>query len=536
MRRLDIRSAVAIAFKYWRRAAMVFCGALLASVAVCVIMTTQYAATTDVLVKIDRELVYRPEVGSTQAAVPTVDRDNLIASNIAIMRGPDIERQVIKTIGAGNLYPKLVDRSLNPAIINWISDTIAAAETAVGIIPASVDMQVMDKFDRKLTIDTVKKTDIVSVSFMHPDPAIAARVANMVVDLFQQKTGSIYADPNLDFMQKNVDGQRAALTQAEARLNDFRRRSGVYAFNSQIDLLLKQRMDIDTGLLSAEAHIAELNGMVAALLVQRSTTPQMIPLYAETERHKSIDDAQTQLLGLSLQEQQLAGRFSDKYQPLIDIRSQIKVAKAALAADRGDTGSHTRRGLNDTYQEVNQETLRRQAELKSAVDRRDAMQAQLGVITGNISQLSVRQRELQDLEQDVALRTDAVKTSFDKLTEARVVDGLNRQKPASFSVVQAADAPDPSDPARPLPLLYTAAAAVVGMIGAASVVFFSYRMADTFVTPEQASRRLNMPVLAVISYNPAYKGKRSIRGSSGAEDLGLGQSIRQSGGGEMTAA
>ena len=60
MRRLDIRSAVAIAFKYWRRAAMVFCGALLASVAVCVIMTTQYAATTDVLVKIDRELVYRP--------------------------------------------------------------------------------------------------------------------------------------------------------------------------------------------------------------------------------------------------------------------------------------------------------------------------------------------------------------------------------------------------------------------------------------------------------------------------------------------
>ena len=179
---------------------------------------------------------------------------------------------------------------------------------------------------------------------------------------------------------------------------------------------------------------------------------------------------------------------------------------------------------------------RRQAELKSAVDRRDAMQAQLGVVTANINQLSVRQRELQDLEHDVALRTDAVKTSYDKLTEARVVDGLNREKPASFSVVQAAEPPDLSNPARPLPLLYTAAAAAVGMIGAASVVFFSYRMAGTFVTPEQASRRLNMPVLAVISYNRAYKGKRSIRGSSGGEDLGLGQSIRHSGGREMTAA
>jgi uncharacterized protein involved in exopolysaccharide biosynthesis len=262
--------------------------------------------------------------------------------------------------------------------------------------------------------------------------------------------------------------------------------------------------------------------MLSTLVAQRNATPQMIQLYAETERHKVIDDTQSQLITLQLQEQQLAGRFSDKYQPLIDVRNQIKVAQRELASARSDPGSVTRRGVNDTYQEVNQETLRRQAELKSAMDRRDAMQAQLGVIGATINQLSTRQRELQDLQNDVALRTDAVKTSYDKLVEARVVDGLNREKPASFSVVQVATPPELADPARPLPLLYGLAAAVVGILGGATVVFFSYRMAGTFVTPEHAARRLNMPVLAVIGFNPAYQAKRSIRAGSGGE---AGQSL-----------
>ena len=79
------------------------------------------------------------------------------------------------------------------------------------------------------------------------------------------------------------------------------------------------------------------------------------------------------------------------------------------------------------------------------------------------------------------------KTSYDKLVEARAVDGLNHEKPSSFSLYQAATPPDPADPARPLPLLYMLIGVVVGVLGALVTLFLSYRMFKRLPNAETGS-------------------------------------------------
>lgn len=491
MKSFDLRTIVIAAFKYRFRAIAVFFGCVALAVLLCVVMKTQYQASASVLVKLGRELIYRPEVGSAAGVIPTVDRDQLVESNIAIMKSPVIARQVIDTIGLDKMYPQLL--APPGASAQWM-------QTLFGGEPQTPESRAVGFFSKKLKIALVKKTDILTITFMHPDPEIAARAANLVVDLFQKRIGEIYSDPNLPFAEAQVEQQRASLASAEGALTAYERQHSAYELESQIDMLLKQKIDIDTGLKSTDARMSELRSMIAALQAQRATTPSTVKLYSENERYRTIDDSESQLASLQLQERQLSSRYADNYEPLVAVRNQIALAKKNLASAKNDAGSRNRMGVNDTYQNIDQELLRRQAELSSITSKRDVMQAQLVTIGNAVDTFSGLQQHLLGLRRDVSQRTDALKASYDKLVEARTIAGLNREKPASFILVEAAVPPELSDPARPLPVLYTAIGALAGLVLAALVVVVSNLLRVGFLTPEEAAKQLGLPVLAVVDY------------------------------------
>src|SRR4051794_13447871 len=116
---LSLRDALVITFKYRRRALAVFGGSVALAVALCIVMTPTYGSTSSLLVKLGRELVYRPEIGATNnvSAPPVIDKDEIIASNIAIMTSRDIIERAITTVGIERLYPDLLEPSHGPVAL-----------------------------------------------------------------------------------------------------------------------------------------------------------------------------------------------------------------------------------------------------------------------------------------------------------------------------------------------------------------------------------------------------------------------------------
>jgi uncharacterized protein involved in exopolysaccharide biosynthesis len=362
--------------------------------------------------------------------------------------------------------------------------------------------QAMRKFQKRLKVEAIKRTSVIEVTFEHPDPALAAQVANLVIELFKQKTLAIYSDPNLGFAERQVADERAALLAAEAKLAAYRQENGIYQLSDQIGLLLRQRIEIDTSLKGVVSRVQELEAMVAALKEQRRTVPATIPLYSETERYKVLDDSQSQLLNLKLREKELASKFNDTFPLLMDVREQIRITEKFLADQKAAAAARTRVGSNDVARELQLEGLRRETELTSLTGRRDVMQEQLARIDREIQDLSGRERAMLPLQRDVEARAETLKQSIAKAEEARTLDGLNREKSASFSVIQVAVPPDASKPARPIPMLYIPVAFVLGVIGAAVTAYLSYFLLDGYLTPDQAAKQLGVPALGVIGVKP----------------------------------
>jgi uncharacterized protein involved in exopolysaccharide biosynthesis len=500
---VSLRDALVILFKYRVRALAVLGGCVGLAVAACILMTPIYAATSSVLIKLGRELVYRPDVGvsANVTAPPVIDKEEVLASNIAIMTSRDILERAITTVGIERLYPDLVDP---PAWALAIHHVMATVRDALGVEaqPEALIERALRKFSKRLKIEAVKKTNVIEVTFEHPDPQLAARVANLVVDYFKEKTLAVYSDPNLGFMERQVAEDRATLLQAEAKLAAYKQENGIYQLNDQVDLLLRQRVEIDTSLKGVQSRIEELQGMVASLQAQRRAVPPDVQLYRENERHKVLDDTQSQLLSLQLRERELASKYNDTFPLLVEVRQQIKIAEAFLKQQQAELNAKTRVGTNEVAQELQLEDLRRQTELKSLSARRDVTQQQIERIDHDIQDLSGREKAMLPLQRDVDARTDTLKQSLAKADEARVLDGLNREKSASFSVFQVAVPPDPSKPARPIAILYIPIAFVLGLIGAGFTAFVSYYLLDGFLTPDQAAARLGVPVLGVIGVKP----------------------------------
>jgi uncharacterized protein involved in exopolysaccharide biosynthesis len=496
---INLRDGLVIAFKYRRRGLGVLGAMVGLAVAICIVMTPIYAATCSVLVKLGRELVYRPEVGinNNVAAPPVIDKDEVIASNIAIMTSRDIQERVVTTVGIDVLYPDLLDP---PFYAVAISRAITAVTDLFGIERQHQALieRALYKFNKRLKVEPVKKTNVIDVTFEHPDPEIAARVANLIVDYFKQKTLAVYSDPNLGFLERQVADDRAALLDAEGKLAAYRQDNAVYQLNDQINMLLRQRIELDTSLKGLVSRVEELRGMVASLKAQRKTVPANIPLYSENERYKVLDDTQTQLLTLRLKEKELESKFNDTFPLLVDVRSQIAITEKFLAQQQAALNARTRVGSNDVARELELESLRRETELNALVARRDVMVEQIARIDRDIQDLSGRERAMLPLQREVDTRSENLKQSLTKAEEARTLDGLNREKSASFSVIQVAVPPDPTKPARPVPLLYIPIALVLGLMGAAFTAYLSYYLFDGFLTPDQAAHRLGVPTLGVI--------------------------------------
>jgi uncharacterized protein involved in exopolysaccharide biosynthesis len=497
---MSLRDALVIAFKYRTRGLAVFAGCLSLAIVACIVMTPIYAATSSVLIKLGRELVYRPDVGvnANVSAPPVIDKDEVLASNIAIMTSRDILERAITTVGIEQLYPDLVEPPPAWAMaihhaIGWVRESLGFQSHGEALIE-----QALRKFAKRLKIESVKKTNVIEVTFEHPNPELAGRVANLVVEYFKQKTLAVYSDPNLGFMERQVAEDRATLLEAEAKLAAYRQENGIYQLADQINLLLRQRIEIDTSLKGLTSRVQELQGMVVSLKAQRKLVPANIPLYSENERYKVLDDTQSQLLTLRLRERELESKFNDTFPLLVDVREQIRIAETFLKGQQASINAKTRVGANEVAKELELEQLRRETELTALVARREVTEEQLARIDHDIQNLSGRERAMLPLQREVEARADTLKQSQAKAEEARTLDGLNREKSASFSVFQVAVTPDPGKPVRPVPLLYIPAAFVLGLMGAAFTAFLSYYLLDGFLTPDQAAARLGVPVLGVI--------------------------------------
>lgn len=402
-------------------------------------------------------------------------------------------------------------------------DSRAGAQSAWLVAPAATNtkqhspnpdesVQIADavrKLAKQLKAEVIKKTNLISVSYESRNPELAARVLTMLANLYLDKHVAVHRPSGaLDFFQRATEQYRSTLNEAEARLVDFGRDSGVVSAPLEKEVALQKLAEFEVALKQTEAAVAETQQRIHVLQQEAASTPSRV-----VSQVRSADDGallsqlRSNLLTLEQKHIELLGKFQPSYRLVQETEAQIAQTHAALEqAEKSKLRDETT-DRDPTYEWVQSELARAKADLAGLRARAQATAATVWSYQQNTRSLEQKEVVQSNLVRNVKEAEENYLLYLRKEEEARISDALDRGRILNVAIAEAAAVPS-------LPTNHRAEAIFVGiflaMLLSIGSAFLAERLDPTFRTPAEIESVLDIPVLAAIPRNGKHGAAATV--------------------------
>lgn len=324
---------------------------------------------------------------------------------------------------------------------------------------------------RNLSVDLVRNTSVVTVSYSDPDPQMARDIANQVVQSYVDQRADQKGEASdlvRQFIQEQVAEVKTKLQASEEALVTYAAEVGITVTGEEGSLIQSNIRSINTALskaveerLLAERRVEQIESGNAADL------PQVL-------ENEVVRQTRLRLADLKAEYQQKLGSFKPGFPEMRRLQAQIDELQRQI--DQIIASISVSIGLQYQDAAKNEEALRE--ELKRLEEQ----------------QASYDQKNIKYtiLKREVESNRSQYQSLIDKLNEAGVGSEINSSNASiiDFAVV-------PEKPYSPK-LLINLAISLVLAGGLSSIVIYLLELLNnTFSTPDQVERELRLPVFGV---------------------------------------
>jgi uncharacterized protein involved in exopolysaccharide biosynthesis len=358
----------------------------------------------------------------------------------------------------------------------------------------------------KISVEPVKRTNLISVRFAAAEPEQAAKVLQSLAKEYLEKHTALHrvTGESRFFEQQKVESRRQ-LEEAQHKLLQFTTAHEVVAAAQERDLALQKYSEMEamarqTRIESSETRqrVRELKNVLESL-PERTTT--QIRVADNPELSKSL---QSSLLDLQLKRIQLLDKFEPSHRLVQEVEQQIAQAESAITTAKAAPLKDETTDKNSQYEWAKLELERAQVQLKGLEARESGIARQESAYRSRTMKLG----EDAITQDDLLARLKAAQENYQlyvrKQEEARMDDALDER-----GIVNVAIAEQPVAPALPVLPAWTALAigiVVAACAGTGAALATEY-LDPGFRDPEDVNTYLHVPVLA--SLPKAERGRLS---------------------------
>jgi uncharacterized protein involved in exopolysaccharide biosynthesis len=470
---------------------LLFFAATVAAVSVgTFLVRPTYESTSQILVKIGRENLYIPTVagGGNQNPVINLNREEQINSEIEILRSQSLLTQVVESLGPTKIYEGLdqEDSGILGKILGSGSSQVSPAQRAVA------------KFEKDLTVEGIKKSNVIEVSVKNTDPVMAAAVTNKLVHLYLDRHLEVFKTPqSYKFFQDQSEILMNKHRETAGRLEAFKKQHNITSLDEERSLALKQEGALRESLNQTLSQVSETENRIHQLQQQLAATPRTIPQGEETESSPYVlNTLQGRLMELQLKEKELLTKYTEQSRLVQSTREEIQIVRDKLTEQEAKQYGKTRSGANPTHQRLQEELFKSQADLRASQAKRNTQTGQLAEYRSGLEKLNRIEVELNQLQRQVEVDQQNYRLYLTKFEESRISDAMDTEKMTNVTQIQAAE--PPLKPVSPKVLLNLILGVFLGAFGGLGLAFFMEYLDDSLEKPEDAESALGLPVLASI--------------------------------------
>jgi capsular exopolysaccharide synthesis family protein len=337
--------------------------------------------------------------------------------------------------------------------------------------PEHRKMQLIHEFQNNVAVELVPGSRVVQVSFGSTDPALAAKVANTLVDNYLDYNFREKYDATRQAsgrMEQQLDELKAKVEKSQQELVDYQRQHAIVDVNDKQSVVEQRLGELSTQLTTAQSDRIQKE----ALYTQVQSNPEKVASLAQNELLQKLEEQQA---GLKREYVEALAQYGPAFPKVMRLQKQVDEYQSMIDKERNRVVDRLRR---DYASAVTRESL-----LTQAVSR------QKGEL-GEFNKLLVQQNILKG---DFETNQKLYERLLEHLKDATVSAGL---KSANIHLVDTALVP--SDPVRPKKLLNIALALLVGVILGIFLAFVQESFDHSIKGPEEVEVLLSVPALAVI--------------------------------------
>ncbi len=337
-----------------------------------------------------------------------------------------------------------------------------------------------------LSVEPVKETELVEVSFVSSNAEMASRVANGIADAFIDwgiETRSATVGRASDFLVKQIDTLKAEINEKEQQLQSYGRSTDILNLDPESDTTLQQLDRLNAEHIAAlgdrlekEARYNELKRSPADAL----TSPDADGLVAELER---------ELMRLEADYETRLRTYKPEWPEMVDLKARIDESRADLARLVEERG---RKAQGTAY-----------AEYQTALRRERSIQAEIERVKAKVMDRNASAVEFRNLEMEIQNRRQLLDEMLRRLSEAGVRARLQSERETNVRVIDRALTP--GTPFRPSLGRNMIVSLALGFGLGVGVVLLLNLMDRTVRGPAELQQRLGLPVLAAVP-DLDYKG------------------------------
>jgi uncharacterized protein involved in exopolysaccharide biosynthesis len=449
-----------------------------------------YEAKVQILVKPGRQSIYVPEIGKDTSMI-SVNHQEQINSEIEIIKSTSLIQEVVNFLGPLNIYPRLGQS--HSGILGSILHRIQKPQDPVKA--ALLTLQ------SKLEIEAIKDSDIIQLQFKHTNPKMAATVLNKLANGYLEHHLNVHKSKRVHtFFQKQAEGFRNKLSRSEIRLENLKGKYNLTSLEEQQRLLLTRTTELGAELDHTKSQIVETQNRIAHVRKRLAKTPKAISQEEVDHNNVLINTLEAQLIDLQLRKKQLLTKYVENSRLVQSVNEEIEIVKQKLAEKEVKHYGKTHKGINATYQQLQQELHGYDVDLKSLEAKRNILRTQLQEYHQKLAHLNGIAAEYKQLQQNVEIDRQSYRMYLAKLEESRIRDAMDTEKITSVTLIESAQVPIKA--ISPKILLNIVLGFFLGAVGSLGLAFFLNYLDDSLDTVESVENYLEAPVLISIPYTP----------------------------------
>ena len=441
----SLREILTIVFKHKRKIAVVFLVLSVISLALLFWKPKEtYNARARLMIKFGREFIAKSELGSERQSM--FNPQYALLTEIELIRSPEVVSRVVATMGPERLYPEL--------------SHVSSPEG----IPAAIE-----RFREELKVEVVPNTSMLDIAFVHPNPDVAGKVVNLLIELMKEKHLQTFSGNSTAFLEQQFNNYSTQLKQSESRWETFKQKNSVFSIDEQRSAILTQKSAFESTLRTTQTQIAELEHRLMLMKTGKSTV-------------ELVQDARSRLIVLKEKEQALLMKYNEGSRAVQNVREEIQAMQKTL--------------LESSESAKRDSITKLESELSTLRARADANMRQMAQLNGQLHSLDLKVKDSQEIRREIASQEANYKTYLQKLEEARISDDMDRQKMVALKVIDEANVSKAKTGKNRQKIAY--AGFLGALLGGLMLAFMLEFFSPVMTVPLDAERRLGVPVMVAI--------------------------------------